>query len=293
MPGAEDAVSGVGDAFSGVSGLLDPLDVTGQRAGKAAKDAARVQTQAGREARAAEEAGLAVLREDLDPFRAAGVGGLDQFQLGTESLQSAISDPTAGVIDNPFFRALSADQDRRLLAVRAAGGKTFSGGTNDALIRQQLQLGNQFSQQNIGNIQSQIQNSLNLSTLGQNAAARTGTAALQSAGNVGGILGNVGNVNAAGIIGANNAQTQGASNAIGTGLGLFAAFSDQRLKENIEFSHVHPNISVNIYTWDWTEEAKQLVGDQEAVGPIAQELQLTRPDLVITDPDTGFLKVVM
>ena len=196
MDAVEDVGKGAGDLFK-----FDPFDITGGRAAKeAAKDVEFAQTKAGNEAISREEAALEVLRGDLGPFREAGTGALEQFRQGTTDLQGAISDPTAGVINNPFFQALAAEQDERLLASQAARGKVGSGGTNDELIRQQLLLGNQFSQQNIGNIQNQIQNELNLATLGSNAAARTGTAALNSAENIGGILGNIANVQGSSII---------------------------------------------------------------------------------------------
>ncbi|MBL4753769.1 MAG: tail fiber domain-containing protein [Flavobacteriales bacterium] len=288
----------------GLGGVVESLDpfgvvetVSGQGAAKAAKDAARLQAGAGAEARDIAEAAQFRLEEGLQPFAEFGVDqGIGQLPGLFEQQQAAISDPTSGVLNNPFFQALAQQQEQRLLNVQGSRGKGFSGGTEDALNRNLLLLGNQFSQQNIGNIQGQIQNQFNAANIGQSSAAQVGVSGLNTAGNIGGILGNVANAQAAGVIGQQQAQAQGINNIIGIGSGLAGGgggFSDQRLKTNIEFSHVHPSIGVNIYTWDWTEEAKAIVGDQDETGPIAQELRLTRPDLVITDPATGFLKVLM
>jgi len=288
------------DPIEDVTGLRpfgsDALDsLSGKDAADAAKEAAGIQAASGREAAAIAEAAQFRLEEGLQPFTQFGVDqGIGQLPGLFEQQQAAISDPTSGVLNNPFFQALAQQQEQRLLNVQGSRGKGFSGGTRDALIRQQLLLGNQFSQQNIGNIQGQIQNQFNAANIGQSSAAQVGVSGLNTAGNIGGILGNVANAQAAGVIGQQQAGAQGVNNIIGLGTGLGKlAFSDQRLKTNIEFSHIHPNNGVNIYTWDWTEEAKAIVGDQDETGPIAQELRLTRPDLVITDPETGFLKVLM
>ena len=196
-----------------VNDVLDPF--TGGGADKAAKDAARAGRAAGREARDVTEAAQFRLEEGLQPFTDFGVSqGIDQLPGSFGQLQSAISDPSSAVLNNPFFQALSADQDQRLLASRAARGKVGSGGTDDALERQQLLLGNQFAQQNIGNIQGQIQNQFNAAQVGQSSAAQVGVSGLNTANQVGGIIGNMGNVTAAGIIGRDAAKTQGANNLL-------------------------------------------------------------------------------
>ncbi|MBL4940966.1 MAG: tail fiber domain-containing protein [Colwellia sp.] len=273
----------------GPGGENDPF--FGGAASEAAKEAAALQAAQGDKALAAQAASLKLIRGDLEPFREAGVEGLGQLQGAFGDLQTAIDDPTSSVINNPFFQALAGQQEQRLLQSQAARGKVGSGGTGDDLQRNLLLLGNQFSQQNIANRQTQIGNFQNLATIGSNAAAQTGTQTQAAAGNTASILGQIGNAQAAGTVGAANAQAQGAQNLLSTGLGLFAAFSDIRLKENIRFSHIDDGI--RIYNWDWKDEAKELVGSQDTEGPIAQELKKTRPDLVIVDPDTGYYKVLM
>jgi len=65
--------------------------------------------------------------------------------------------------------------------------------------------------------------------------------------------------------------------------------SDVRLKENITKVGTTAD-GINLYTWDWTEDAKSLVKDQPAYGVIAQEVQHIIPEAVSTGTD-GYLMV--
>ena len=88
--------------------------------------------------------------------------------------------------------------------------------------------------------------------------------------------------------GFNNAFGSGASNGTGSssswnldGAGAAAAagaFSDVRLKENIE--HVDQVNGVNLYTWDWKDDAP--VTSPMNYGVIAQEVAETHPEAVMT-----------
>lgn len=234
------AARDIGDAFSD----LNPLDVLGlgatQRApgfqdtvdqisGKAASDAAEESAELLAAAGTDQVANLRQAQIEAaarqQPFEQFGTEqGIGQLPGLFQQQQDAINNPT-GVLNNEFFQAMARDQEQRLLNIRGAGGKGFSGGTQDALARQQLLLGNQFSQQNIGNIQGQIQNQFNAATIGQNAASQTGTQGLQTAGNVGGVLGNIANAQAAGIIGQQQAGTAGLNNILGIGSLIAAPFT--------------------------------------------------------------------
>ena len=190
-------------------------DVSGASEEEAAKEAAAAQEAAGEAAEAELRTAQERLEAELSPYREFGVEqGVSQLPGLFEQQQAAISDPSA-VINNPFFQAMSRDQEQRLINQRAALGKGGSGGTGDALTRNMLLLGNQFSQQNLGNIQQQIQNRFNAAQIGQSSAAQTGVSGLQTAGNIGGIMGNVANAQAAGIMGAQQAGAAGTQNMIG------------------------------------------------------------------------------
>ena len=271
------AISNFADFSLDISPGGDQDPFFGGAAANAAEEAAALQVAQGDRALAAQVLANEQSRADLSPFKEAGAAGLPL-------LSGAINDPSSRVLNNPFFQSMAADQEQRLLSSAAARGKVGSGGTGDDLQRNLLLLGNQFAQQDITNLQ-------NLTNTGLNAAAQTGASAQQGASAVGGILGNIGNAQAAGTVGAANAQAEGGQNALGLGIGLLSAFSDIRLKENVRFSHVEDGI--RMYNWKWTNEALDIVGDQSTTGPIAQELKKSHPELVTTDEKTGFLKVLM
>ena len=133
------------------------------------------------------------------------------------------------VINNPFFQALSASQDERLIQQRAALGLGGSGGTGDALKRQTLLLGNEFQQQErqnrINEQQQKFNNLLNLVNIGSTAATGAGSAALTTGQNVGQTITAGGRAAAAGTLGATQQIQQGVGDvagfAIGNQLGLF------------------------------------------------------------------------
>ena len=191
----------------GSFGLID--DPLGIRAGeKAIGEGTQAQLQAGREAIAAQERGLAAADERLSPFEQFGASAIP-------TLQGAIDDPSARVLNNPFFGALAADQEQRLLASSAARGKVGSGGTGDDLQRNLLLLGQQFAQQDITNLQNQV-------GTGLSAAGRTAAAQQQAGQQTGNILLQSGNVQAAGGIASANVGAQATRDVIGAGSALAA-----------------------------------------------------------------------
>jgi hypothetical protein len=79
----------------------------------------------------------------------------------------------------------------------------------------------------------------------------------------------------------------GAVGAAGQGLG--ALFSDARLKKNVR--KVGTRDGVSFYKWEWNKAGKQLGAEAHPTqGVIAQELERTHPDLVVTGPH-GFKMV--
>ncbi len=177
-------------------GLVD--DVTGvEGQERAANEAAARSTAAGQEAIARGEAAAA-------PFSGLGTESANLLSQFLQQGQPQAQSPDQ-IINNPFFQALSQEQDRNTLAQRASLGLAGSGGTQDALARQQLLLGNQFQQQDLSNQQiaqqNRFSNLFNTTQLGANAA-------IGQAGTSGNILTNIANAqNAAGL---GNAQNQAA-----------------------------------------------------------------------------------
>jgi hypothetical protein len=267
------ATGGIVGGAAGSGDLIDQNLLGGAQA-DAAKKAAREAEKLGRLALNDQREATAQTRSDLSTFRGLG-------ETAAPKLEGAIDDPSSRVLNNPFFQTMAADQEQRLLASQAARGKVGSGETGDDLQRNLLLLGNQFAQQDITNLQ-------NLTNTGANAAAQTGSFLQQGTTAAGGIMGNIANANAAGTIGAANARAQGVNNVLSIGS---AALSDVRLKENVKFSHMQDDI--RMYNWDWTEEGKALAGDQITTGPIAQELKVNHPELVVMDEEIGFYRVLM
>lgn len=71
----------------------------------------------------------------------------------------------------------------------------------------------------------------------------------------------------------------------GAALTGLATLSDARLKENIR--HVEQIDGINMYTWDWKDEA---LSSPMSYGVIAQEVAETHPEAVMTG-DHGYMMV--
>jgi len=132
---------------------------------------------------------------------------------------------------------------------------------------------------------------LQLLGIGQASAAGVGAGNLATASNIGNLLTGAGSAEAAGIIGASNAATQGQQNllsllsgaaggaggALATGgsasAGLLAGLSDRRLKKNIKaITELANGLTVYLY--------KYVFGGGWQVGYMAQEVALIYPESV-------------
>lgn len=178
-----------------VGGLM-----SGREARRGQERAANIQAQAERE-------GMAQLRADLAPYNQLGkqaapllmqsiwgggpAGGWAKMSSRDgSSTQSDYSPLTADqLLSDPFFNALSRQQENSLLQERAALGLGSSGGTMDAMNRNLLLLGNDFRQQHLSNALTQNQARFNqlmgITGMGQASAAQTGAQAYQSGVNIG------------------------------------------------------------------------------------------------------------
>ena len=85
--------------------------------------------------------------------------------------------------------------------------------------------------------------------------------------------------------------TLSAVGAFGQGMGAmgFMPFSDARLKKNVKM--ISGDGPVNFYTWEWTDEANRIgTKGHPTMGVIAQELEKTHPQYVVTGDD-GYKRV--
>lgn len=81
----------------------------------------------------------------------------------------------------------------------------------------------------------------------------------------------------------------GGFGSAGKGYQAFMGTSDMRLKQNI--APAGSEGGVNFYTWDWNEEGKKVAHEgQPTFGVMAQELEVTHPDLVVVGED-GYRRV--
>lgn len=96
------------------------------------------------------------------------------------------------------------------------------------------------------------------------------------------LLGNLGSGLLSGLVSPVATSTGGVSSL------LTSLLSDVRLKENIKEAGVINGI--NFYTWDWTDEGKNIAGDQVEFGVLAQEIMQTHPEAVVKGRD-GYLRV--
>ena len=225
--------------------------LSGEMASDAATEGAKQQMQAADRARTELRGDLAPFRNLLSPEQMSGMGMLaTDSQTQMDYLQN-----------NPMFRGLMDESQRRVFGNQAARGKLGSGGTQAALQNELLLQGNQL-------IDQQLNRGLPLLNAAQSSAA-------QSAMGGAGLITDAAAAGAAGQMGAANAQTQGAQNVAG----LAAMFmSDGSLKENIKQVDMHNDLPV--YTWNWNKEAEEFGLKGGGLGHIAQELELSHPHLV-------------
>lgn len=87
---------------------------------------------------------------------------------------------------------------------------------------------------------------------------------------------------------ANNQNQQLLGGLFGLGASAITAFSDERLKENIEKEGELPD-GTNVVSWDWKPGVNLGVGRQ--VGVLAQEVEKTNPGAVDNSDPSGFKKV--
>lgn len=179
--------------------------ITGSGA-DAAKKAARAQSESADKAIAVQKDADKQARADLTPFRDVGSTDLS-------GLASLVTDPEAQkafITNNPFFDSLAERSTNTIMNNAASRGKVGSGGTAEALQNSLVLLGSDLLNQNIGQRQ-------NLASLGANAAARQATNTIGTANSIADLRTQQGNAQAAGIIGARNAQVDALNTAASMG----------------------------------------------------------------------------
>lgn len=255
--------------------LNDPLDVFG---GKASAKASAASLAGTREGIAEQRRQFDITQEQFEPFRQAGLSALDRQQallgFGSPDEQQAALDAFQRTPGQTFLR----DQQERALLRNASAIGGLGGGN----IRTALQE-NAFNRAST-DFGTNLNRLAGISGTGQTATRDVNQFGSATANNVTGLLQQQGAQRASGI----QAQQQAKSNTIQAGAGIAAAFfSDIRLKKNIELCGEFNGH--NWYTWDWTDEAKLLVGDQPSEGVMSREVYEDNPSA--TKYKDGYLAV--
>ncbi len=258
----------------------------GGDAADASRQAADVQAQATREATAFQKEALGQTRADLQPFRQAGEAQLPGLAKDVSSLSDLTGDPNkqkSFIENNPFFKLLADDAQSRLFANQAAKGKVGSGETAKALQNSLLLLGQDLLNQDVNRKNIALNQRFNLTTLGENAAARQGTATQSTAANISNLATEGANATASGIVGAHNAKTAATNTGINTALSVARLMlSDRTMKKEIK-KVGKDDQGLNLYTFKYKGD------DKTRIGHMAQDVEKKIPDAVKTIAGIKFI----
>ena len=259
-------MSFVGDVFDGI---------TGTTAADAATEAADTQRDTSIKAlqltEAATEQGLGF----LEPFSGLGQQGVEQASFLTNPQQQFDF-----LQNNPLFAASLGNANTQTQNLAAARGRLSAGDTLQQLSNNVLLSASPL-------IQDQKRSIGDLLNFGSGIATTQANTAINQGTNVANLVTNAGAAQAAGQVGAANAQTQGAQNLLTTALLAGGIFSDLCLKK--DKLKVGTENGFNVYTWTWNSLANALGLFGMSRGVMAQEVQRLRPDAVINI--NGFLAV--
>ncbi len=248
-----NVITGKGGIIDEAGRMIDDT-ILGGDAADAAEEAAALQKTA------AVEAGAL-----FDPFAALGQQGLEQAGF--------LTDPNAQfnyLQSNPLFQMGLDNLNQQTQRTAAATGRLSGDDTAMQFNQNALLAASPLLNQQTANINNLL--GYGLQTAGSQGNYLTGGAAAE----------------AAGMVGAENARTQGTNNLLNLVGSAATYFSDIRLKNNITSIGVENDF--NKYSWTWNEKANELGLYGESFGVMAQEVAAAHPDAVILD-DNGYFKV--
>jgi hypothetical protein len=223
-----------------VGGQADIADLGGQQARDEERDAAQAQEDAANDAISEFQRATGEAQGFLSPYGQIGQRGAD--------LSSFLGDSQAQfdwLKNNPLFQLSLDNANQNTNFSAAAGGRLNAGDT-----LQQLSNNTLLSAQPL--LDAQRRDIGNLLNVGTGIATTQANTALGQGSNVAGLIGDIGNVQAAQQIAAGNrraGQTENAAAIFGT---LFG--SDPKLKTNIKQTGYENGFKT--YSWDWNDTAK-------------------------------------
>lgn len=257
--------------------------ITGSTAADAATQASQLNADAIREGSAAQQQyqqqalDYMMQREQLP--RQFSEGALTQMG-GLYGLEGGDPNAMANLQQTPMYQAIMSGVPASEEAILRNAGAT--GGFRSGGVQQNLA-------ENIQGLQNQA--------LYSSMEGLQGLSNLPSgAGNIANMMGNIGSTVGSGIYGAGQSLAQGVTGAAqatqagmgnlmntGMGIGSMLAFSDIRLKSNVEF--VGDAYGHNWYSWDWNDNAKELGLSGKGEGVMAHEVAEIIPDAITTNGD--------
>lgn len=214
---------------SGISNVWK--GITGQSSADAANQGSAVQSKYGWDA-------FNLLRGDIAPLR-------ESLSTSLPLLQNFITNP-GSIMEDPMLKGAVDKASQDTLAAQAAVGRVGAGDTRSALFSSIFPM--------IQNFRNQRFNELfNFTNLGANATTMGG----QQGAN---LLTQIGNSQAAGLMGAANAQQQGIGNLLGIGALASGILSDRRFKKNIKKIGKIDKINIYEFQYDIEEDHEKQIG---------------------------------
>lgn len=194
-----------------VGGAIAAGAYAGKQSSKAAKSASDAQVESSQAAIDEQRRQFDKVIQLLSPYTSSGQASLRAQKdiLGLNG-NNAQRDAVASIQNSPYFKATAKQGENAILQNASATGGLRGGDTQAALGQFRPALLNSL-------VQQQYQNLGGITSLGQNSAAQTGNAGMQSASNIGNLLSQQGAAQAGGIIGAQNAQNQFLGNLVQLG----------------------------------------------------------------------------
>lgn len=239
--------------FSDISNVFDPVGglLRGERedrAGQSVDDA--------REAQQLKRVQFNQLREDAQPLR-------DLRNQNINRLLRLQGIGTGGPDQSEFYSSPEFETVRDA-ALRVQG-------TNPAMNQALSDRATELATGEFGNFQNRIFNTAGFSSDG---LANTNKLLQQNVDAQANLLNSAGAQVASNLIGESNQRGQAAGSIVGA---LGAMFCDARLKKNArKIGEYHSGMGK--YRWEWTDEAKDLVGNQPNEGPMAHEVYEKMPE---------------
>jgi hypothetical protein len=207
-------------------------------------------------------------KESFQPFIDAGLQGLEGVQQG--STIGGFGDRLDEIFNSGALDGLIDQRTRGAQSQLAAGGLTRSGTGVQEIAGIPQELAFALEQQLTGR-QSGLANQ------GFGAISNIGNLGAGQAGAIGGLLGQQGQNTSSGII--TDAQSSAAFGGQILGLGSKLAFSDPRLKKNVE--RIADLGNLGVYQWDWIDGAKGTsIEGQPTIGFMADEVGEKYPEYV-------------